>query len=64
LKGEARRDFLDWCADASQAYRQDYESYWDRDRTCYARAAERQLTGDARRSFLRDCLSEYRTSRK
>jgi hypothetical protein len=32
----------------------------DRDRSCYTRANDRNLTGDSRRSFLRTCLSDYR----
>ena len=60
LSGADRRDFLDWCADASQAYQQNFDTYWDRDRSCYTRANDRNLTGDSRRSFLRTCLSDYR----
>ena len=63
LTGKDRRDFLDWCADASQAYQREYDTYWDRDRSCYTRADERKLTGDSRRDFLRKCLEQYRAKR-
>ena len=53
LKGQDRKDFVDWCVARNQSYS---DAQGNRYSECNARANERRLEGDARRDFLEWCV--------
>lgn len=55
LKGQDRKDFVEWCTDHGAQYNYDARRY-DQSRTCYRKADEKGLSGDLRRAYLQDCL--------
>ncbi len=55
LKGQDRKDYVEWCQTRGPRYSYDYGRY-DRDRDCYRKAYDKGLTGDRRKSFLDNCL--------
>jgi hypothetical protein len=56
LKGQDRKDFVEWCTDHGERYNYDARRY-DQARSCYRKADETGLGGDFRRVYLQDCLS-------
>ncbi len=55
MKGQARREWVEWCVDRGERHKYDDRRYAD-DRSCYRKANERNLSGDFRRVFILDCL--------
>ncbi len=57
LKGQDRKDFVEWCESRGARYAYDDRRY-DRDRDCYRKADDKGLTGDRRKSFLDRCFED------
>jgi hypothetical protein len=55
LKGQDRKDFVEWCTDHGAHYNYDARRF-DQSRSCYRKADEKGLSGDIRRVYLADCL--------
>lgn len=56
LKGEDRKDFVEWCESRGARYK--YEDKWYAvEKNCYQKANNKGLTGDKRRNFLDKCLA-------
>ena len=62
LKGQDRKEYVEWCTDQGERYQYDDRRY-DQDRTCYRKAEERGLSGEVRRVFVQECLRKQETSR-
>jgi len=56
LKGEDRKDFIEWCESRGARYHYDDKRY-SVERNCYQKANNKGLTGDKRRNFLDKCLT-------
>lgn len=57
LKGQERKDFVEWCESRGGRYGYDDKRY-SRERDCYQRANDKGLSGDKRKSYLNNCLDE------
>lgn len=55
LKGKDRKEYVEWCIDNGERYKYD-DRRWSDSRNCYQKADDRNLSGDARRSFLSSCM--------
>jgi hypothetical protein len=62
LKGNERKDYVEWCVDRGDRYKYDDRSF-DRDRSCYRKADEKGLSGGFRQAFLADCFSRQERKR-
>jgi hypothetical protein len=58
LKGQDRKDFVEWCESRGARYRYDDKRY-DGDKNCYQKANNKGLTGDKRANFLEKCFGKY-----
>jgi hypothetical protein len=56
LKGQERKDFVDWCASRDQTAAGDSRQP-DRFSECYARMTDRKLSGVDRGQYLRNCAA-------
>lgn len=59
LKGQERKDYVEWCQDRGQRYGYN-DKAWYGEKTCYQKADNKGLTGDKRRNFLQDCFNKKR----
>ena len=57
MKGQDRKDWVEWCESRGASYKYDYNRYGN-ERNCYQRANDKNLRGDDRANFLRRCLSD------
>jgi hypothetical protein len=57
LKGNERKDYVEWCVDRGDRYKYDDRSF-DRDRSCYRKADDKGLSGGFRQAFLADCFKQ------
>jgi hypothetical protein len=57
LKGQDRKDWVEWCESRGSSYKYDYDRY-GRERDCYRRANDKNLRGDDRANYLRRCLAD------
>ena len=57
LKGDDRKDFVEWCTSRGSRYGFDDERY-GHERDCYRKADKKDLSGDKRQKFLGKCLDE------
>ena len=57
MKGQDRKDYVEWCESRGASYKYDYNRYGN-ERNCYQRANDKNLRGDDRANFLRRCLSD------
>ena len=57
MKGQDRKDYVEWCESRGASYKYDYNRYGN-ERSCYQRANDKNLRGDDRANFLRRCLSD------
>jgi hypothetical protein len=57
MKGQDRKDWVEWCESRGASYKYDYNRY-GRERDCYQRANDKNLHGDDRANYLRRCLSD------
>ena len=57
LKGQDRKDFVEWCESRGARYKYDDKRY-DGDKSCYQKANNKGLTGDKRQNFLQKCFAE------
>lgn len=55
LKGQDRKDFVEWCESRGARYKYDDRRY-DGERNCYQKANDKGLTGDKRANFLEKCF--------
>ena len=55
LKGQDRKDFVEWCESRGARYKYDYGRY-DGEKNCYQKANNKGLTGDKRQNFLEKCF--------
>jgi hypothetical protein len=55
LKGQDRKDFVEWCESRGARYKYDYGRY-DGEKNCYQKANNKGLTGDKRANFLEKCF--------
>ena len=55
LKGQDRKDFVEWCESRGARYKYDDKRY-DGEKNCYQKADNKGLTGDKRQNFLQKCL--------
>ena len=62
LKGQDRKEFVEWCTDYGDRYKYDQRRF-DSDRSCYRKAEERALSGDKRRAFIEECLRKQEQHR-
>lgn len=56
LKGQERKEYVEWCVDNGERYKYD-DRRWTSSRSCYQKADDRNLSGDARRFYINSCLS-------
>ena len=57
MKGQDRKDWVEWCESRGASYKYDYNRYGN-ERNCYQRANDKNLRGDDRANYLRRCLSD------
>ena len=57
MKGQDRKDYVEWCESRGANYKYDYNRYGN-ERNCYQRANDKNLRGDDRANYLRRCLSD------
>ena len=57
LKGQDRKDFVEWCESRGGRHKYDYGRY-DGEKSCYQKANNKGLTGDKRQNFLQKCFAE------
>jgi hypothetical protein len=56
LKGQDRKDFVEWCESRGARYQYDDKRY-DGEKNCYQKANNKGLTGDKRANFLDKCFA-------
>ena len=57
LKGQERKDFVEWCESRGARYKYDDRRY-DGERNCYQKANNKGLTGEKRANFLEKCFGK------
>ena len=58
LKGQERKQFVEWCQDRGATYMYD-DNRWHSERSCYQKADEKGLSGDKRRKFLKNFFENH-----
>jgi hypothetical protein len=56
MKGQDRKAYVEWCVDNGERYKYD-DRRWTSSRSCYQKADDRNLSGDARRHYINSCLT-------
>jgi hypothetical protein len=57
LKGQDRKDFVEWCESRGARYKYDDRRY-DGEKSCYQKANKKDLSGSKRENFLDKCFAE------
>jgi hypothetical protein len=57
LKGQDRKDYVEWCESRGAKHGYDYRRY-EGSRECYIKANEKRLVGGRREEFIRKCLKD------
>ena len=57
LKGQDRKDFVEWCESRGARYQYDYGRF-DGEKNCYQKANNKGLTSDKRQDVLEKCFAE------
>jgi hypothetical protein len=57
LKGQDRKDFVEWCESRGARYKYDDRRY-DGERNCYQKANNKGLAGEKRADFLEKCFGK------
>jgi hypothetical protein len=57
LKGQERKDFVEWCESRGARHKYDYSRYGS-EKNCYQKANNKDLKGEKRTNFLNKCFAE------
>jgi hypothetical protein len=58
LKGQERKQWVEWCQDRGGAYHYD-DNRWKSERSCYQKADDKGLSGDKRKKYLKNCFENH-----